>query len=229
MPLQINANHIQEPTLEYVAWVDVMGIACAMQRSMKIAANFMLKLHIAALHAPHANVRLYPIMDGFYASSPSQTDMLVFLRYVFHALAETFVAEPHHHFRFVIRGSFAFGTVVHGAGLPPLVSTTLNGAPEYRRRLLIGMPMIDSCRSEKMAPPFGVYVHESARTGAPLGDAPLPDELWRWNAPPHAATWAALGPRMNEYYDWCDAHSAAIGYPLADIVRHRAGMNAYLI
>jgi hypothetical protein len=52
-----------------------MGIQGALRRSIKIAANFVYKLHDAALQARIAPLRLYPIMDGFYASSPDVETM----------------------------------------------------------------------------------------------------------------------------------------------------------
>ena len=81
------------PVNEYVAWVDVMGTKSSMSRSIAETANFIFKLHIAAISAAAvnvANVRLYPVMDGVYATAADQPAMLSFLRGLFHAIAVEF-------------------------------------------------------------------------------------------------------------------------------------------
>lgn len=52
-----------EPSVEYVAWVDVMGTQGALERSTKVAANFIYKLHIAVLRNQQEGVGFYPLMD----------------------------------------------------------------------------------------------------------------------------------------------------------------------
>src|SRR5271168_2943713 len=105
MPLGFHAGHLPEMASEYVAWVDVMGTQVSMSRSISATANFIFKLHIAALRAQVAGMRIYPVMDGFYASAPDKNQMLAFLRSVFRSVAEEFNAAadaPHH--RFIVRG-----------------------------------------------------------------------------------------------------------------------------
>ena len=92
MTISFNANLLpQSPTPEYVAWVDVMGIQSSMSRSLNVSGNFIFKLHIAALQSTHTNVSLYPIMDGLYATSATQQDMLTFLRELFSSIADEFI------------------------------------------------------------------------------------------------------------------------------------------
>ena len=69
-----------------------------MSRSISATANFIFKLHIAALRAQVAGMRIYPVMDGFYASASDKNRMLTFLRNVFRSVAEEFntTAESHH-------------------------------------------------------------------------------------------------------------------------------------
>ena len=59
-----NAGVLPQPKLEYVAWLDVMGVRAIMSRSLPTSASFVFKLHTAVLHAPHQPLRLYPVMDG---------------------------------------------------------------------------------------------------------------------------------------------------------------------
>ncbi len=67
--MSFKSKLIPTPKNEYVAWVDVMGIQSSMSRSIDISANFIFKLHIAALNAKTAKLNIYPVMDGFYALS----------------------------------------------------------------------------------------------------------------------------------------------------------------
>lgn len=70
------------PSVEYVCWIDVMGSRSIMLRSASIAANFVMKLHVAALHAKEAvaypDLELYPMIDGVYACAPAQGPMLAY-------------------------------------------------------------------------------------------------------------------------------------------------------
>jgi len=113
MPLFFNAAHLPPPTEEYVAWVDVMGTQASMSTSLRTTANFMFKLHIAAFQAPRQHVRIYPVMDGFYAAAPGKADMLNFLRGVFSALGHEFNVTEENRFRFIVRGGLAFGPSIH--------------------------------------------------------------------------------------------------------------------
>ena len=50
LPLFFDKSKVS-PTNEYICWIDVMGSQSIMLRSLKIASNFVMKLHIAALRA----------------------------------------------------------------------------------------------------------------------------------------------------------------------------------
>jgi len=58
MELYFNANKLLDPSNEYVCWIDVMGIKSSMERSIKISANFIYKLHIAAIEAPSDGLKI---------------------------------------------------------------------------------------------------------------------------------------------------------------------------
>ena len=221
MPLFFNAAHLPNPTPEYVAWVDVMGTQASMSTSLKVTANFVFKLHIAAIQAPHGGVHIYPVMDGFYASSPTKNAILEFLRSVFSETAATFNAEAEHRFRFVMRGALAFGLVVHGNALPAATSPTLAGNAVYRDQILLGMPMVQAHLAEAEAPPFGINVHESARAFAPAGTEPLHDRWWSWDNGATHATWSALPAALQAYYTWCEERARRIDYLVERIGVHR--------
>jgi hypothetical protein len=54
MPFFDSSGLPQIPPTEYVVWVDVMGTQSRMSRSLKQTANFIFKLHVAAISAPKA-------------------------------------------------------------------------------------------------------------------------------------------------------------------------------
>lgn len=219
MPLNFNANHLPATTSEYVAWVDVMGTQVSMSRSIKITANFIFKLHIAALQAGSPDVRIYPVMDGFYAASLQQGHMLDFLRSVLSAAAAEFNAtlEPHH--RFLVRGGLAFGPVIHGSGVGPC-ATELRHHETYRNAILLGTPMVQAHLSEQSAPPFGIFVHESARVFAPDGAEPLHWIWWKWGIAGQPV-WDALKVALPAHLLWCEGRAQSILYDASRIEAHK--------
>lgn len=227
MPLVFNADHLPVPVQEYVAWVDVMGTQASMSRSLKVTANFIFKLHTAALQAPRENVRIYPVMDGFYASSADQIQILTFLRSVFVELADEFNAMANNQHRFVIRGAIAYGPVVHGIAVPPAASQTLGANPNYRDQVLLGMPMVQAHLGEASAPPFGLFVHESARAFSPVGVEPFHHFWWQWVNAGNQAIWNALMTNLDLYFDWCRQRSSRLGYSPDRIAVHREMANQF--
>jgi hypothetical protein len=212
---------------EYVAWVDVMGTQVSMSRSINITANFIFKLHIAALRAQVAGMRIYPVMDGFYISTPDKNRMLGFLRNVFRVVAEEFntaVDEPQH--RFMIRGGLAFGPVIHGHDVGQCAAELQSNQP-YRDSVLLGMPMVQAHLSERDAPPFGVFVHESARVFAPPGIEPLHWIWWQWKTDDQGATWNTLRDRLITHLTWCRARAQAILYAEDRIDAHKKMVEQY--
>jgi hypothetical protein len=227
MPLYFNADYLPPATLEYVSWVDIMGTQAAMSRSISGTANFIFKLHTAAIQAPLGTLSLYPVMDGFYAASPNQQDMLEFLRSVFQAVAEEFnqEAEPLH--RFIIRGGLAFGPAVHGRDVQQQASTVIADTTQYGHSILLGLPMVQAHLGEGSAPPFGIFVHESARSFAPAGQQPLHYTWWRWPNANNQAIWAALTQNLPAHLDWCAKHALPLGYPSERIKAHKEMMEQY--
>lgn len=221
MPLYFNATHLASASPEYVVWIDIMGTQASMSRSIKATANFIFKLHAAALTAPRDQVRLYPVMDGLYAASPRKTNVLNFVRSVFQQVAEEFTQTVDLNHRFMIRGGLAFGPVIHGANVPEQASPVLNENQEYRQAILLGMPMVQAHLSESSAPPFGIAVHESARAFAPNRQEPLHAIWWKWRNADNQAQWDALREAVDAHLTWCEARSLAIGYPPERLAAHR--------
>jgi hypothetical protein len=226
MPLKFDAEKLPNPESEYVAWVDVMGTQIAMSRSIKTTANFIFKLHLAAIGAANDAVKLYPVMDGFYVAAKAQQDMLNFLSGVFSRAAEEFNAAIKKHHRFLIRGGLAFGPVIHGGSVTDC-APELKEAAEYSKQLLLGLPMVQAHLSERDAPPFGVYVHESARSFAPEGSECIHWIWWRWGTPETKQTWDKLKGKLDAHFTWCEERAEAIGYSEERIKVHKKMVAQY--
>lgn len=225
--MPFNANLLPEPTNEYVAWIDIMGIQSAMGRSLSISANFIFKLHIAALATPRDGVQLYPVMDGFYATSTSKDGILNFLRTVLSKVGQEFLdtAEPLH--RFIVRGALAFGPIVHGSQVSNEVDQGLVGNDQYKSAIFLGMPVVQAYLGEHNAPPFGIFVHESARAFAPDGTQPFHHVWWKWVTPDVGNVWNNLLERLNSHYEWCAERPNRLLYETPRIEIHKKLANEY--
>jgi hypothetical protein len=177
------------------------GIQGALRRSIKIAANFVYKLHHAALQARIAPMRLYPIMDGFYASSPDLEAMSTFLRQVFLSSAEEFVSQEKELFRFLIKGALAHGEIYHGSEPRPNASATLHDNQRYRDQILLGQAIVQAHLGEIEAPPFGLYVDASAQHFL-KESKPFPfDVWWRWYQAEDRELLQKLRASLESYFD----------------------------
>ncbi len=220
------------PILRYVLWIDLMGSRNMMLRSVARAAIPLMKLHVAALEARKSiadEVELYPMIDGLYAISRSFSPIRRFVGLTFQRLVAEFLTSDNKE-RFAVRGGLAYGPVLRGAD-------SMNGAPEalvephYWNAILIGIPLAQAYRAEKKAPPFGVYIDESARAFAPPKAKPIPLILWRWWEGNEKSEnfISALTSEIEEYFEWCMGHTADTGYRPKRIEAHRKLGHEYFI
>jgi hypothetical protein len=207
-------------THKYVGWVDVMGSQSVMLRSLNMSAHFLMKLHLASLHAHDSSIELFPVIDGIYACSSSQKTILNFLNKVNSALAITFILEPIPLHKFMIRSGLAYGPVITG-------KETLACAAELRdnsqqvKQIFFGAPLTQAFQIEKKAAPFGVALHESVRSFAPNKETPMSGTYWKWWKHPNEDALALeLFESLKKYYTWCLAHTAMLSYDKNDIERH---------
>lgn len=213
------------PTYKYVCWIDVMGSQSIMLRSLSIASNFLMKLHVAALRASVAfPVELYPVIDGVYVCSQSQSSLLRFLNGVHSRLAVTFILETDRLHKFVIRSGLAYGPIVRGREALQCANE-LRNRPEHTKQILLGPPLTQAYQIERQSAPFGVALHESARTFAPPGEKVMFGTYWKW--------WKSycqagddklaleLFNSLKDHYDWCLKHTVALSYEKVDIERHK--------
>lgn len=224
-------SRMSPSTNEYVCWVDVMGSQSIMLRSLSIASNFLMKLQIAALRASEAfPVELYPVIDGIYVCSHSQSPLLNFVNRVYSGLALTFILETNPFHRFEIRSGLAYGPVVRGRGALECANE-LRNHPDHTKQILLGPTLTQAYQIEKQSAPFGVALHESARTFAPTGEAVMLGTYWKWWKSHYQAgddlIATELFNSLKEHYAWCLKHSVALSYGKMDIERHQLLADEY--
>lgn len=220
----------------YVAWVDLMGTKQITSRSSAEAAIKTFKFHQAAKWAyeavggDDADVEVTPMIDGVYVFCEDQVCLIKYLHNLYGLLAKSAIEEDEHQFVLAIKGAVAYGPVVMGTNVDGIVSLA---DTDHERLTATGLPLVQAFESEGKAPPFGVYVHESARAFAPDGDEPF-NFVWNewfrsstdeFDRPDLAAD---LRERLVEYFDYCEANSRRLDYGEDRIAEHRAQVEEYL-
>ena len=245
--LWFNEGKMTEAKAEYVLWLDGMGIGTSLATSLSHAANFIFKLHRAVgdsidESSEKSRISLYPLMDGMYITCGSRPTLEKIIRSTMVRLGREFTTQTELTKRFLIRGGLAFGATIHGANLPSecfcpsksnedtFNTSTLN---ETRSRLLLSSGMQAAYESERKAPPFGIYVHESAISVPRLvnvGERGFPSRLWCWWKNGDATAKAVakqLATQIEAYFNEAEARSIDINYPTEAIRRHRSAFNEY--
>ena len=209
-------SKINDPEPRFVCWLDLVGASNAMKLSLPRAANFIGKIHVAGLRAASGTpVKAYPVIDGFYAIAANKVAISDFLRKSIAPLAVAFATEKDHYKRFLIRCGLAFGPVIEGTELAK-GAKELAKAKCYSDNVAIGIAISQAYESEKLAPFFGVHIHESARAFAPHGAKPFGSAFHHWLKPGNADD-AALSKIMkielSRYFDWAKQHANTILFP----------------
>lgn len=231
--IYFNSALLPKPSYEYVCWVDVMGIANQMVRSLPMAANFIFKLHCAVLNSLEVvgdpqSISLYPVIDGAYITASERGPIQEILGGALSQLANEFVKEPELKYRFIARAAIAYGPVFHGRHLPEKISYVLANHTEVRDSILLGAPMGQAYREERNAPPFGVAIDESARTFASQSDQPFRFIWFDWYT--HVAQKTSPSKLMTEldrYFEWQRNHCNMTGYDIQRIDHHRKLASEY--
>lgn len=183
--------YIHEPAIPaaknlYICWIDIMGTKEKMSNSVRTCSIQILHLHAAinmcrAQLQPDEKVYLYPIMDGAYVVAENPQVMLKFVTTLCQTMADDFLDERStNEQKFLFKGAIAYGPLVQGKEINIRVHETFNTNEDYLRSLLFGLPMIQANQAEKLAPPFGIYIHESCRAFFPEGYEPIVYKWHRW-------------------------------------------------
>lgn len=164
--IYFDGKQLPDAKKRYVAFVDIMGTQTHMTRSTVIAANFIFKLHAAVLDAwkneKYQDVFVYPVMDGAYITAARKEDIEKIIVRVFLGIAELQIKEENPAHRFVVRGSIAFGEVIHGHHVPYSASKVFEIDLGYKNNILLGPAMILAYSGEGKAAPFGIHIDNSA-------------------------------------------------------------------
>ncbi|MBO5804572.1 MAG: hypothetical protein J6R25_05835 [Bacteroidales bacterium] len=220
----INAQALKTSN-QYVCWIDTMGTQNTMSESLAKSANFILKLHAVIIEsAKHYNnsVTIYPVMDGAYLTSPNKKDMTCVIKRIYNNLYTIFSEEPAFDKRFIIRGAIAYGEIINGKSLTEEVTTDIE--QNYKNSLLLGMPIIQAFRSESFSPPFGVFIHESARKFDDIHK--MQGRTFRW--------WSTdigeqIGQSIINYFEWCKYNYTLLDMDLSKIQTYIDSVKAYFI
>lgn len=174
-----------------------------MSESFQKAANFILKFHSCVIDAidQATAVTFYPLMDGVFITSPNSKVIRKVIDTIFSKVAEIFLSEEKNGYRFIIKGSLSYGDIAHGANIDEKVCEKLFKKVNYKQALMCGMPMIQAFMSEHTAPPFGVYIHESART-----PTDLQGKYYNWS-PQNGVNKKHLKEKLLSYFHWCTFYS----------------------
>ena len=252
MELYFNAEDLHDSSGEYIAWCDGMGTGQAMGSSLSRAAGFIFKLHRAfsdaleRLPGDH-KVRVYPLVDGMYVTTPDRKHFQKVLGDAFCSLAKEFIATKTFGQRFMVRGGIAYGATIHGSDVSEDAFVEKIGTPQetekraafrtshlnrLRSQLLLGAGLVPSYTSESFAPPFGFYVDDSALTVPQLVDTNdkwFSTKLWRWwdGDPDLKVVAQELWPILCTHYAEALKRSREIGYPIESVLRHKSWAEEY--
>lgn len=194
---QVNTAQFKS-SKEYVCWIDIMGTKNTMSESFQKAANFILKFHSCVVDVIKdiEGVSYYPLMDGVFITSSSNATIRAVINKIFSAVAVIFLSEDRHGHRFIIKGSLSYGDIAHGKIITEQICEKLANEDDYKRSIMCGLPMIQAFTAEHTAPPFGVYIHESARN-----PADLQGRYYAWTAKSDFKK--QLLEHIISYFDWC--------------------------
>ena len=223
-------NLPRNPATAYVAWLDVMGVQASMLRSLPVCANFIFKLHIAALEESTPAVSLYPVMDGVYVVTPDRDVMRQFLSDVMTRLARGFNNDANEH-RFLVKSAVAHGPVIHGRDVNAAASAVFQKPANaaYKDSLLLGMPVVLSHKAERLAAPFGIRVDQSAGDFLTADERKKSHVWWPWFPAGQNQEAQALKANLPDYFSWCTERAGALDYDIARIKVHEAQASQYFV
>lgn len=213
-------------TTGYVCWIDIMGTKNIMSESIQRATNFLLKFHSYVIDATSENttIKTYPIMDGIFITASEAKTMYATINNIFSKIAELFIDSDSNDHRFVIRGSIAYGEIFHGKDIEDTVCPQIAKNETYKNSLMLGLPMIQAFISEKSAPPFGIFIHESARKYLKFQG-----KYYSWNSSTknNKMNHLNLKEKILSYFKWCKEHAEYLEMNTDKIESYNQLVNEY--
>lgn len=227
----------------YVAWLDLMGAGHIMATSTPKAANFLVRLHMCveiAIKESGYPLKTLPINDGIFIVSKEKGHLITVLQHAMVLLSARFISTPRAHDRCLLKGGIAYGPVFEGLQLIAGVGLKqLRSNPQFLERLLFGPAIIQAYNSEKEAPPFGIAVHESARSFSPPDEPPFNMTHWFWwqehteakkapNLPSLVDMRDVLCIELDRQFDWIASTLLLHGIKKEKVEEWRAASRQYL-
>ncbi len=182
-----------------------------------------MKIHAAALLAKqrYPKLEINPVMDGVYGFVKDRALLEKCLTAIMADLAKVFIQERTPIGRFMVRAGVAYGPLIPGSSLAA-GAKILNRNKRYLGGTAIGMGISHAYEAESCAPPFGIYIHESARAFAPRRkfNFPYRTNLWRWFVGDDALAWATRRTLL-DHFDWLEKNPVAAQYDRETMQRHK--------
>lgn len=215
----IHPDHLPDPKLQYVAWLDLMGTSSMMEYSFEISATNLCKLHLYVYQQENfEQFGIYPMNDGLYITSDSYQPLERLLCDVFTDLGKVITSEFNQdHWDIltppIFRAAIAYGPLYH----PKEIHESSLVEYPYKSSILLGKPIVSANRLESQASPFGIIVDESINEAE--------DQIRWWNDNDLARLIYLL---FDEYTRTC-SESTKISYPESARKEHLRKANEYLI
>ncbi len=134
--------------------------------------------------------------------------------------------------KFMMRAGLAYGPVLHGRDIPEEAFADPEQIRDTKSSVLLSPAMVLAYRAESKAPPFGIYVDDSAKTFPQLTkpeDAGFISNLYQWWRDDENAT--AVASRLHEqivfYLSKSKVHSVGTGYTIDRIKAHGQLVDEY--
>ena len=220
-------SKIPQPQGEYVLWCDGMGTSRELNRSMNRAAGFVLGLHraFAVARTEVPSIRCYPVMDGLYITTGCRDDLRLAIRVAFVQFARDFIGGHGTQNMFMMRGGLAYGPVLHGEDIPDEAFDDVEPIRNTKKSILLSPAMVLAYHAESKAPPFGIYVDDSAKTFPQLmvpEDTGFISNLYQWwrEDEDTASVARSLYEQIVFYLDKSRVHSVGMGYGIDRIEAH---------
>lgn len=169
---------------KYVLWVDLLGAGHLMTVSIDKTANAIMRLHMAVFNAcdDRDGILSVPINDGVFIISKSKKDIIVIIKKIIIDLSCVFLATGNPEDRAMLSCGLAFGPVYLGNELGiGLKSDRIKEIyKDIFNQVAFGSAIIQAYKEERNAAPFGVAIHESARSFSPSEEKPFQETHLRW-------------------------------------------------
>ncbi|ARH00481.1 hypothetical protein [Legionella micdadei] len=138
---------------QYVAFIDIMGIISTFERSRDTAMIFILRFHsvisqLIARDNIDEKITYSPFNDGCFLTADESKVLLDLIRNVFVQISKIFINEKTHKNKFIIRGGFTRGNILHGKDIPGNIKN-FQMYDNYKQRFLLGQPIAQAVQLEQ--------------------------------------------------------------------------------